>query len=122
MRQVILKSAMLKIFTELPEKIVAAKSKKAANAAFLMEPLHGNPLCCRFGAVFLAELVDATCGIDNLLCACVKRVAFGTNFDMQGWLANHGLGLETVTATACHGDFLVIWVNICFHFLSLRVV
>lgn len=89
----------------------------------IAEQLPNNQLLRRsLGAILLAELVDTTSGINDLLCAGVERVALGTNFNVERWLAHNGLGLETVSATACHGDFLICWVYICFHFLSLRVV
>jgi hypothetical protein len=73
-------------------------------------------------AVFLAEFVDAACGINDLLRTGIERVALGANFDVQCRFAYHGLGFETVATTARYGEFCVIWVDICFHFISLRVV
>jgi hypothetical protein len=101
---------------------IVTTNKKGSKRCLLPERQCEARLRRSLGAVFLTELIDATGGIDNLLCAGVERVALGTNLDVQGWFADHGLGLEAVAATACHGDFLIIRVDICFHFLSLRVV
>jgi hypothetical protein len=87
--------------------------KKAANAAFFWS--RAKFLGSGLGAVFLTELVYATGSIHNLLGTGIKRMAFGAHFDMQGWFAHHGLGLEGVTATASYGEFLVVWMDICFH-------
>jgi hypothetical protein len=97
-------------------------NKKGSKRCLFLERQCETRLCRSLGAVFLTELVDATGGIHDFLRAGVERVALGTNFDVQRWLAHHGLGLEAVAATAGHGEFLVIRVDVCFHFLSLRVV
>jgi hypothetical protein len=89
-----------------------AKTKKAAEAAFPgTSARSGSTL---HGAVFLPEALDAASGIDNLLLARVKRMAGGTNFDMQ-WLATGGAGREGVATTAGDVDFNVIRVNAGFH-------
>jgi hypothetical protein len=101
---------------------IAAANEKGSKRCLFMERLREDSLRCCLGAVFLTEFVDTSGGIHDLLRTGVERVAFGANFDVQHWLAYHGLGLEAVAATARYGEFLVFWVDICFHFLSLRVV
>ena len=82
------------------------KQKRQPAAAFLAAyELH---------AVFLAELLDATSSVNDLLLASVERVTFGTNFDV------HVLGvgracLELVAATASHVDFGIVWMNLGLH-------
>ena len=95
--------------------------KKAAKLPFLLNSC-ASFLRSSFGAIFLAEFIDTTSGIDDLLCTGIERVTFGANFDLQFRLAHNLLSLEAVAATARHGDFLVIRVNICFHFFSLRCI
>jgi hypothetical protein len=88
------------------------QTKKAAEAAFLYTfARSGRTL---HGAVFLPEALDAASGIDNLLLACVERMAGGTDFDVQG-LAAGGAGCEGVATTAGDVDFNVIRVNAGFH-------
>jgi hypothetical protein len=45
------------------------------------------------------------------------------NLDMQGF-AHGGAGLKSATATAGHGYFLIIWMNVWFHemILSLQML
>jgi len=115
---------MAHLFNKIRKKIVAA-NEKGSKRCLLTERLPEVParelplLRCSLGAVFLTELVDAAGSIHDLLCAGVERVAFRANFDVQGWLAHYGFGLEAVAATASYCQFLVIWVCICFHFYFL---
>jgi hypothetical protein len=74
---------------------------------------------CACLVVFLVELLDATGGIHDLLCACVERVAFGADFNVQCRFAECGLGVEFVAATAGYGYFNVLWVCVGFHLVSL---
>lgn len=64
--------------------------------------------------VLLAELVDATCGIDDLLLAGKERVAGRADIKVQ-IIARGGLGLKTVTAATVNGNLAVIGVNFRFH-------
>jgi hypothetical protein len=96
--------------------------KKAANAAFFQGDLQyrtgksrlRSGFCARF-VVFLVEFLNATSGVHDFLRPGVERVAFRTNFNVQRWFANCGLGLESIAATAGHGDFGILWVSVCFH-------
>jgi hypothetical protein len=65
-------------------------------------------------AILLAETLDSTGGIHDLLLAGVERVARRTDLDVQ-WLAVRRLGLERVAAAASHFDFLVFRVDAFFH-------
>jgi hypothetical protein len=90
------------------------KNKKAAVAAFL-QTRHAR----LFHAVFLAEFLNATGGVDNLLLAGVERMTLRADFDVQ--VFGHGrVGLERVAAATGHGDFVVRWVNIGFHDFFLK--
>jgi len=77
---------------------------------------------CSWSAVFLAELFNTTCCVHNFLCAGVERVTFRANFNTQSFLRHNRFGFEAITAAASHGKFLIIWMDVCFHFHSLRVV
>ena len=70
----------------------------------------------------MTEFVNAASGVDDLLCARVKRVAFRTDFDAQRGLRHRGACLEAVAATASYDDFVVIRMDVGFHFSSLRVI
>jgi hypothetical protein len=82
-------------------------------------PSSGSLGAC---SVFVAELLDAACGVNDLLCAGVERVALGAHFDVQIRFAHSGAGLELVAAAACHCDLFVFWVNGGFHFVFLAKV
>src|ERR1700688_749473 len=56
----------------------------------------------RSGGVFLAELVHAAGGVDDLLLAGVERLAVRTHVDLQ-ILAHGGARLERIAAAAAHG-------------------
>jgi hypothetical protein len=77
---------------------------------------------CACFVVFLVELLDAACGIHDFLCSGIERVAFRANFNVQCRLANSGLGLEGIAAAAGYGDFIILWVNVCFHLVFLASV
>lgn len=67
-------------------------------------------------AVFLAELLNPTSSINNLLLTCVKRMTLRTYLNIQGFV--HGRAcFKFIAATASHGYFLIIWMNVCFHCL-----
>jgi hypothetical protein len=89
------------------------QTKKAAQSCLLIVPYARL-----FHAVLLAELLDATGGIDDLLLAGVERMTLRANFDVQGF-AHGGTGGETVAATAIDGDFVVLRVNVGSHVVSL---
>jgi len=86
------------------------------DAARCTSPLSGS-FCARL-AVLLAEFFNATGSVNDLLRASVKRVALGANFHVQR-LAQGGLGLEFVAATAVYGDFFVFRMDVSFHFRFL---
>ena len=65
--------------------------------------------------VLLAELVDATSGVEDLLFARVERVAARTNFDRE-ILPEGRAGLDRVAAGAGHRDVLVFRVDRRFHY------
>lgn len=71
-----------------------------------------------FLAVALIKAIDASCGVDQFLLAGEKRVASGTDFDVQVALPG-GTSLEGLAARAAHGDLNVFWVYSWFH-LTLR--
>jgi hypothetical protein len=64
--------------------------------------------------VFLTELLDATGRIDDLLLARIERVASRTHFNVQRF-GHRGTGGEAVAATTCHGNFVVLGMDACFH-------
>ena len=64
--------------------------------------------------VLLAELIDASAGIDDLLLACIERMACGTHFDLK-IMTERGTRLEHVAAAAGDGDFFVLGMNASFH-------
>lgn len=70
--------------------------------------------------VFLAELFNTACSVDNLLLAGVKRVALGAHFNVQRLTAG-GTGLEGVAATASYGNFIVVRMNVGFHSVVLNL-
>ncbi|ODT84722.1 MAG: hypothetical protein ABS69_02295 [Nitrosomonadales bacterium SCN 54-20] len=72
----------------------------------------------RFLAVFLTEFLDTPGSINDLLFTCIERVTNRANLDMQGF-AHGGAGLKSTTATAGHGYFLIIWMNVWFHEMIL---
>ena len=96
-----------------PQKIFLQR-KRAANAALVSscaEVLRGS-----FASIFLTELVNAARCVDDLLSACVERVTFGTDFNTERGLCHGGASLEAVAATASHGDFMIIGMDVGFHF------
>ena len=67
-----------------------------------------------FDAVFLAEFLNTASCVDNFLFASVKRMAFRADFNMQR--LNHcGLSHKLIATAAGNFNFIVIWVNVCFH-------
>ena len=94
---------------------------------FILPNKKGSRSClllrrsAKLHAVLLAELLNATSGIDNFLLASIERVALRAHFDVQG-TAVGGTRLEHVTAAARDVDLFVIRVGIGLHALrSLRV-
>lgn len=67
-----------------------------------------------FQIIFLAELVYPPRGIQQLLLAGIKRVANGTNFNMD-LPTRSGARSKAITATARHHDFTVFGMNILLH-------
>jgi hypothetical protein len=63
----------------------------------------------------LAEFLNATGGVHDLLLAGVKRMALRTYFNRE-IAASSGAGFELVTAAASNADFFVSWMDFWFHF------
>jgi len=80
-----------------------------------------SSFCASF-VVFLVEFLNATGSIYNFLCACVEGVALRANFNVQCRLAQCGLGFESIATAAGNGDFIVLRVNVGFHFVFLTTV
>jgi hypothetical protein len=101
--------------------------KKAANAAFFAalaafpKLLRNTGLSgfCACLVVFLVEFLDTSGGIHDFLCACVERMAFRADFNMQSRFAQCGLGVEFIAAAAGNSYFGVLWVCVGFHLVSL---
>ena len=72
----------------------------------------------RFLAVAFIKAIDASRRVDQFLLAGKKRVAGGTDFDVQVAFLG-GARFEGLAARATHGDFNVFWVYSWFH-LTLR--
>lgn len=53
--------------------MILMATKKAAISCLFLPSERRDVL---FGSVFLAELIDTSSGINNLLCAGIERVAF----------------------------------------------
>ena len=66
--------------------------------------------------IFFAESFDATGGIDQLLLAGEKRVAFGANLDADVLLGRSDF--QDVATGALNGGLVVLRMNVCFHFIS----
>jgi len=67
-----------------------------------------------FHTVLLSEFIDPASRIHNFLLTGEKWVTLGANLNVQV-MAHGGASLETVAATAGHVDFVVGWVDFCFH-------
>ena len=66
------------------------------------------------GAVFLAKLIHASCGINHLLLARIKRVTGRTNFNLQV-VTQCRPSFEDVAARARDRDLPVVRVSRGFH-------
>jgi hypothetical protein len=79
-----------------------------------------SSLARRRGSVFLAEFVDATRGVEDLLLAGVERVAIRADFDRKV-VSQSRPRLERIPAGAGHANFFVLGMRIGFHgVLSIR--
>jgi hypothetical protein len=110
---------------ELDENGFAAdQKKKGSEGCLLISALVQVPSsgCFCASAVFVAEFLDTTSGVHDLLGAGVERVALGTDFNVQSRLAHGGAGCKRIAAAACHCDFFVFRVNGGFHFVFLAKV
>jgi hypothetical protein len=67
-------------------------------------------------AVFAAELVDATAGIDDFLLAGVKRMTCRADLDVEV-VTQRGAGREFVTAATGNFHFLVVGVYLGLHWI-----
>jgi hypothetical protein len=72
-------------------------------------------------AIFLAEFFNTAGSVYNLLRAGIKRVALGTDFDVQRFRQS-GFGFERVAATAGHGNFFILRMSVSFHVFSLAIM
>jgi hypothetical protein len=66
--------------------------------------------------IFLAEAFDATGGVDQLLLAGEKWVAFGANFDADVLFGRSDL--QHVTTGTLNGGLMILRMNVSFHFIS----
>ena len=66
--------------------------------------------------IFLAEAFNAAGGIYQLLLAGKKRMAFWTNLNPD--ILSGGSCLQKVTTGAPNGSFMILWMNVSFHFIS----
>lgn len=67
-------------------------------------------------AKFLIEFVHATSGIHDFLFASVEWVALRANLDIEVFFFHYRLSNEFVAARASYVHFVIIWMNILFHF------
>src|ERR1700682_6330737 len=65
-------------------------------------------------SVALAELLDPSGGIDDLLLARIERVTRRAHLDVQR-LVDRRTRLERDAAAACHVDLAVLGMNVGFH-------
>lgn len=86
---------------------------KRAPCGALRIPANEKP-ANKSASVFLAELVNAAAGVDDLLLARIKRVAVGTDFDLQ-IVAQRRTRNECVTASAGNVGLFVFGMDIGFH-------
>src|SRR5882672_2287854 len=97
----------------------APETKRALTVKRPLVSTRKQTVSARADAVFLAELVDAAAGVDDLLLACVEGMAVRAHFDLQ-IVAERGTGGERVPAAAGHGDVFVFRMNGRFHCPSPR--
>ena len=105
-------------------RMVASSKEKGSKSCLLIftldEVQSSSSLCACI--VLVAELLDAACGVHDLLGAGIERMALGADFNVQVRFAHCGAGLELVAAAACHCDLFVFWVNGGSHFVFLAKV
>lgn len=70
---------------------------------------------CSAACIPAFESVNASCGVDQLLLAGEKRMAFRTNFDVEVF-AKRRTSRKGVSASANYVEFLIIRMNFLFHF------
>ena len=80
----------------------------------MSESILSGRLLFRFFAIFLAKFLNTPGGVNDFLFAGIEWMADRAHFNMQGF-AHGRTGLERIAATAGHGNFLIIGMNICFH-------
>jgi len=71
-------------------------------------------------AVFAAEFVHSTGGVDNLLLPGIERVAGRADVDMQLRLGQRRAGLDGVTAAAGNRNVVVVGMRFGFHDRGLQ--
>ena len=69
------------------------------------------------GSELVLELLNTTCGVDELEFARIERMANVANVDLQ--LFTSATGLEAVSTTTGYLGFKVLWMNAVFHARSL---
>ena len=77
---------------------------------------HSSSHLCglKLHPVFLAEFFDTPSGINYFLLTGIERMTLGTHFNVHVF-TDCRLCLKFVAATASHGNFRIIWVNVCLH-------
>ena len=103
-----------------PGRHTSPKTKRGARSAPSSQPSEAARTSGLRG-VLLAEPIDATARVDDLLLARVERVAVGADFDLQV-LAQRRTRLEHVAAAAGDLDRLVIRVDCVFHGRGLPAI
>ena len=93
------------------QKALRAKTRSAFRNSNGFEV---RPLRSAAGSVLLAEFVDTTAGIHNLLLAGVERMAVRAHFDLQV-MAQGRTRDEDIAAAASHVHVFVVRMNAGFH-------
>lgn len=66
--------------------------------------------------IFLAEALDSAGGINQLLLSGKKWMAFWA--DLNPDIGSGGSDLQNVATGTPNGGFLILWMNVSFHFIS----
>jgi len=70
-------------------------------------------------SVFFLKAFHSARTIDQFLLAREKRMATGTDFDVQDVAFVSGAGCERASARADHSDFVIIGMNVFLHEIQL---
>jgi hypothetical protein len=76
-----------------------------------------NAAAGRLASIFLAEFIDASAAVHDLLLAGVEGMAIRTHFDLQV-MTQRRTGLKAVPARAGHRCVFVFGMNCSFHGLE----